>query len=71
MAFTVLYLVLLVMQYIGYHMTQNINNQLNVRENERSLYSFFFFFFLDSTARKNIHSNLYKKQNYLFYTIIV
>jgi hypothetical protein len=29
------------------------------------------FFFLDSTVRKNIHNNLYKKQDYLFYTIIV
>jgi hypothetical protein len=28
-------------------------------------------FFSDSTARKNIHNNLYKKQDYLFYTIIV
>jgi hypothetical protein len=31
----------------------------------------FIFNFLDSTARKNIHKNLYKKQDYLFYTIIV
>jgi hypothetical protein len=29
------------------------------------------YFFLDSTARKNVHNNLYKKVNYLFYTIVV
>jgi hypothetical protein len=29
------------------------------------------FFFLDSTVRKNVHNYLYKKQDYLFYTIIV
>jgi dynein intermediate chain 2 len=28
-------------------------------------------FFLDSTARKNIYNNFYKKGNFLFYTIIV
>jgi hypothetical protein len=27
---------------------------------------FFIFYFLDSTARKNMHNNLYKKQDYLF-----
>jgi hypothetical protein len=27
--------------------------------------------FLDSTARRNVHNNLYEKQDYLFYTIIV
>jgi hypothetical protein len=31
---------------------------------------FFILCFLDSTARKNIHYELYKKQDYLFYTII-
>jgi N-acetyltransferase 10 len=30
-----------------------------------------YFSFLDSTARKKIHNNLYKKQDYLFSTIIV
>jgi hypothetical protein len=32
---------------------------------------FFIFYFLHSTARKNIHNNSYKKQDHLFYTIIV
>jgi hypothetical protein len=32
---------------------------------------FILFVFLDSTARKNIQNKLYKKQDYLFYTIIV
>jgi hypothetical protein len=31
----------------------------------------FFLFFLDSTARKNMYNFLYKKQDYLFYAIIV
>jgi hypothetical protein len=31
----------------------------------------FHFFFLDSTARKNMQNNLYKKQDYLFFTITV
>jgi hypothetical protein len=30
-----------------------------------------FDFFLDSTIRKKIHYNLYKKQDYLFNTIII
>jgi hypothetical protein len=34
------------------------------------VYIFFFFFFRFYTI-KNIHNNLYKKHNYLFYTIIV
>jgi hypothetical protein len=63
--------------YIGIRVEDNVGNDNNTNKKKKkknicvsnSLLTYRrskgIFFFLDSTARKNIHNNLYKKQDYL------